>query len=134
MGEGGSNLYLSMNVPSYSAAVTGSVARAWSIAFDSLIENHIFQALEGTFSPYMPYYLAKYPDFVALSLVLLLTGETGIQVRMGRLGCGVAREVGWERHEVAELWELEIRVWLTKDRKSRCRLLFPTLSITDLPG
>ena len=23
---------------------------------------------------------------------------------------------------------------LTKDRKSRCRLLFPTLSITDLPG
>ncbi|XP_044787593.2 cationic amino acid transporter 3 isoform X4 [Bubalus bubalis] len=54
---------------------TGSVARAWSIAFGSLIGNHIFQALEGTFSPYMPYYLAKYPDFVALSLVLLLTGD-----------------------------------------------------------
>ena len=123
-----------MNVPSYSASGSGSVARAWSITFGSLIGNHIFQALEGTFSPYMPYYLAKYPDFVALSLVLLLTGETGIQVRMGRLGCGVAREVGWERHEVAELWELEIRVWLTKDRKSRCRPLFPTLGITDLPG
>ena len=123
-----------MNLPSYSAVVTGSVARAWSIAFDSLIGNRIFQALEGTFSPYMPYYLAKYPDFVALSLVLLLTGEAGIQVRMGRLGCGVAGELGWERHEEAELWELEIRVWLTKDRKSRCRPLFPSLGITDLPG
>ena len=99
-----------MNVPSYSAAVTGSVARAWSITFDSLIGNHIFNVLEGIFSSYMPYYLAKYPDFVALSLVLLLTGETGIQVRMGRLGCGVAGEVGWERHEVADMWELEIRV------------------------
>ena len=100
---------MSTNVSSYSASVTGSVARAWSIAFDSLIGNHIFQALEGTFSPYMPYYLAKYPDFVALSLVLLLTGETGIQVMMGRVACGVAGELGWERHEVAELWE--IRNW-----------------------
>ena len=72
-------------------------------------EPHLY-VLEGIFSSYMPYYLAKYPDFVALSLVLLLTGETGIQVRMGRLGCGVAGEVGWERHEVADLWELEIRV------------------------
>ena len=124
---------MSMNVPSYSASGTGSVARAWSIAFGSLIGNHIFQALEGTFSPYMPYYLTKYPDFVALSLVLLLTGETGIQVRMGRLGCGAVGELGWERREVAELWELEIRVWDTKDRKSRRRLLFPTLGITDLP-
>ena len=123
-----------MNLSSSAPAAIASVARAWSSTFDSLIGNHISQAFQGTFSPYMPYYLAKYPDFVALSLVLLLTGETGIQVRMGRLGCGVAREVGWERHEVAELWELEIRVWLTKDRKSRCRPLFPTLGITDLPG
>jgi len=76
-----------MNVPSYSAAVTGSVARAWSIAFDSHIGNYIFQALEGTFSPYMPYYLTKYPDFVTLSLVLLLTDERG-------------SKLGWENWDV----------------------------------
>ena len=125
----GSNLYLSMNVPSHSAAVTGSVARAWSIAFDSLIGNHIFQALEGTFSPYMPYYLAKYPDFVALSLVLLLTGETGIQVRMGRLGCGAVGELGWESCEVEELWELEIRVCDTKARSQDVEHCFPPLAL-----
>uniref|UniRef100_A0A4W2HVB6 Cationic amino acid transporter C-terminal domain-containing protein n=1 Tax=Bos indicus x Bos taurus TaxID=30522 RepID=A0A4W2HVB6_BOBOX len=72
---------------------TGSVARAWSIAFDSLIGNHIFQALEGTFSPYMPYYLAKYPDFVALSLVLLLTGVLVLGVResvlVGKISTGI---------------------------------------------
>ena len=118
-----------MNVPSHSAAVTGSVARAWSIAFDSLIGNHIFQALEGTFSPYMPYYLAKYPDFVALSLVLLLTGETGVQVRMGKLGCGAVGELGWERCEVEELWELEIRVCDTKARSQDVEHCFPPLAL-----
>ncbi|XP_072824848.1 cationic amino acid transporter 3-like [Vicugna pacos] len=54
--------------------VTASVARAWSSAFDSLIGNHISQGLQGTFSLYMPYFLAKYPDFFALGLVLLMTG------------------------------------------------------------
>ncbi|XP_043756029.1 cationic amino acid transporter 3-like isoform X7 [Cervus elaphus] len=72
---------------------TGSVARAWSVAFDSLIGNHIFQALEGTFSPYMPYYLAKYPDFVALSLVLLLTGVLVLGAResvlVGKISTGI---------------------------------------------
>ena len=58
----------------------------------------------------------------------------GIQVRMGKLGYGAVGELGWERCEVEELWELEIKVWDTKDRKSRCRALFPTLGITDLPG
>ncbi|XP_059733588.1 cationic amino acid transporter 3 isoform X1 [Bos taurus] len=53
---------------------TASEARAWSIAFDSLIGNHISQAFQGTFSPYMPYFLARHPDFFALVLVLLLTG------------------------------------------------------------
>ncbi|KAM9756399.1 LOW QUALITY PROTEIN: cationic amino acid transporter 3-like [Dama dama] len=57
-----------------SLAAVASVARAWSHTFDSLIGNHISQALEGTFSPYMPYFLAKYPDFVALAVLLLLTG------------------------------------------------------------
>ncbi|KAB0382378.1 hypothetical protein FD755_004295 [Muntiacus reevesi] len=72
---------------------TGSVARAWSVAFDSLIGNHIFQALQGTFSSYMPYYLAKYPDFVALSLVLLLTGVLVLGAResvlVGRISTGI---------------------------------------------
>nr|XP_042088334.1 cationic amino acid transporter 3-like isoform X3 [Ovis aries] len=72
---------------------SGSVARAWSIAFGSLIGNHIFQALEGTFSPYMPYYLAKYPDFVALSLVLLLTGVLVLGAResvlVGKISTGI---------------------------------------------
>ncbi|XP_069408046.1 cationic amino acid transporter 3-like isoform X2 [Ovis canadensis] len=53
---------------------TASEAKAWSIAFDSLIGNHISQAFQGTFSPYMPYFLARHPDFFALLLVLLLTG------------------------------------------------------------
>ncbi|DAA19414.1 TPA: solute carrier family 7 (cationic amino acid transporter, y+ system), member 3-like [Bos taurus] len=73
--------------------VTGSVARAWSIAFDSHIGNYIFQALEGTFSPYMPYYLTKYPDFVTLSLVLLLTGVLVLGVResvlVGKISTGI---------------------------------------------
>ncbi|KAB1274580.1 Cationic amino acid transporter 3, partial [Camelus dromedarius] len=54
--------------------VTASVARAWSSAFDSLTGNHISQGLQGTLSLYMPYFLAKYPDFFALGLVLLMTG------------------------------------------------------------
>ena len=61
------------------------MARAWSHTFDSLIGNHISQALERTFSLYMPYYLAKYPDFFALGLVLLLTGESGVRARVGRV-------------------------------------------------
>ncbi|XP_060996190.1 cationic amino acid transporter 3-like isoform X2 [Dama dama] len=59
---------------SYVTMGTASEARAWSLAFDSLIGNHISQAFQGTFSPYMPYFLAWYPDFFALGLVLLLTG------------------------------------------------------------
>nr|XP_025124091.1 cationic amino acid transporter 3-like [Bubalus bubalis] len=70
----GFNLSLLTNVPSAAAAAVASVARAWSHTFDSLIGNHISQALEGTFSPYMPYFLATYPDFVALAMLLLLTG------------------------------------------------------------
>ncbi|XP_010832105.1 PREDICTED: cationic amino acid transporter 3-like isoform X5 [Bison bison bison] len=53
---------------------TACIARAWSYTFDSLTGNHISRGLEGTFSLYMPYYLAKYPDFFALGLVLLLMG------------------------------------------------------------
>lgn len=54
---------------------TASVARAWSSAFDNLIGNHISQTLKGTILLNMPHVLAEYPDFFALALVLLLTGE-----------------------------------------------------------
>ncbi|XP_014936075.1 cationic amino acid transporter 3 isoform X2 [Acinonyx jubatus] len=54
---------------------TASVARAWSSAFDNLIGNHISRTLQGSISLHVPYVLAEYPDFFALGLVLLLTGE-----------------------------------------------------------
>ena len=63
-----------MPVPSATAG-TAVLARAWSYIFDSLIGNHISQALQGTFSLHMPHFLAKYPDFLALALVLLLIGS-----------------------------------------------------------
>jgi cationic amino acid transporter 3 len=54
---------------------TASVARAWSSAFDNLIGNHISHTLKGTISLHVPRVLAEYPDFFAMGLVLLLTGE-----------------------------------------------------------
>uniref|UniRef100_A0A480VRV1 Cationic amino acid transporter 3 n=1 Tax=Sus scrofa TaxID=9823 RepID=A0A480VRV1_PIG len=53
---------------------TAYLTRAWSYTFDSLIGNHISQKLEGTFSEHTPSFLAPYPDFVALALVLLMAG------------------------------------------------------------
>lgn len=89
-----------MNVPSSVTAVAASVARAWSSAFDSLIRNHISQVFKETFSLHVPHFLAKYPDFFALGLVLLLTGETGVRHWMGRVGrgreAGVGEVLGWE--------------------------------------
>ncbi|KAB0381478.1 hypothetical protein FD755_003395 [Muntiacus reevesi] len=64
----GWNLILSLVV------ATTCLSKAWSITFDSLIGNHISQALEGTFSPYMPSSLATFPDFVALALLLVMIG------------------------------------------------------------
>lgn len=82
-----------MNIPSSVAAATSSVARAWSYVFDNLIGNHISQMLQETFSLQMPYFLARYPDFFALGLVLLLTGE-----KESMIGCGECFEgkLGWE--------------------------------------
>ena len=60
-------------------AATVCVAKVWSYSLDSLIGNHISQALEGTFSPYMPSFLATFPDFVALALVLVMIGEKGTE-------------------------------------------------------
>uniref|UniRef100_A0A8D1SRP1 Cationic amino acid transporter C-terminal domain-containing protein n=1 Tax=Sus scrofa TaxID=9823 RepID=A0A8D1SRP1_PIG len=51
-----------------------SVAKAWSSTFDSLIWSRIAQVLWGTLSQDIPSFLAPYPDFFALGLVLLLTG------------------------------------------------------------
>lgn len=70
---------------------TASVARAWSSAFDNLIGNHISETLKGTISLHVPHVLAEYPDFFALALVLLLTGEArgGVE-RWEGLGLGRA--------------------------------------------
>uniref|UniRef100_A0AC11AY37 Uncharacterized protein n=1 Tax=Ovis aries TaxID=9940 RepID=A0AC11AY37_SHEEP len=60
---------------------TASVSKAWSYTFDGLIGNHISQALQRGFSQYMPDYLARYPDFIALAVVLLLTGALTLGAR-----------------------------------------------------
>jgi len=83
-----------MNVPSSASVGTASLARASSYVFDSLIGNHISQALQETFSLHLPYSLATYADFFALGLVLLMTGETGLNNRVGRAGCGVGAGIG----------------------------------------
>nr|XP_011765996.1 cationic amino acid transporter 3-like [Macaca nemestrina] len=57
-----------------------SVAKAWSFAFDSLIGNRISPALQGI-SLHVPQVLAKYPDFFALGLVLVLTGVLALGAR-----------------------------------------------------
>uniref|UniRef100_A0A8D1XWZ0 Cationic amino acid transporter C-terminal domain-containing protein n=1 Tax=Sus scrofa TaxID=9823 RepID=A0A8D1XWZ0_PIG len=77
--------YIIMNVASSVTAVAASVARAWSSAFDSLIRNHISQVFKETFSLHVPHFLATYPDFFALSLVLLLMGVLVLGVRTSAL-------------------------------------------------
>uniref|UniRef100_A0A8D1VQD0 Cationic amino acid transporter 3 n=1 Tax=Sus scrofa TaxID=9823 RepID=A0A8D1VQD0_PIG len=62
------------NIILHFVLATAYLTRAWSYTFDSLIGNHISQVLEGTFSEHMRSFLAPYPDFVALALVLLMAG------------------------------------------------------------
>ncbi|XP_069405520.1 cationic amino acid transporter 3-like isoform X2 [Ovis canadensis] len=73
------------NVLLYLVAAASCVTRAWSYAFDSLIGNHISKALERTFSPHMPSFLAPYPDFISLGLVLLMTGLLVLGARVTTL-------------------------------------------------
>ncbi|XP_068848538.1 cationic amino acid transporter 3-like [Capricornis sumatraensis] len=68
------------NLLLYLIIATACIARAWSSTFDSLIGNHISEALGGTFSLPMPSFLASFPDFLALGLVLLLTGLLALRV------------------------------------------------------
>ena len=90
---------------SFAAVATACEARAWSYTFDSLIGNHISEALEGTFSLQMPYFLASFPDFLALGLVLLLTGEKGPETE--REEQVMEGELVWGRLGVAEGWGIK---------------------------
>uniref|UniRef100_A0A452DMG5 Cationic amino acid transporter C-terminal domain-containing protein n=1 Tax=Capra hircus TaxID=9925 RepID=A0A452DMG5_CAPHI len=64
---------------------TACIARGWSSALDSLTGNHISQGLQGTLSLHVPYFLPTYADFVALGLVLLLTGVLVLGARESTL-------------------------------------------------
>ncbi|XP_037675587.1 cationic amino acid transporter 3-like [Choloepus didactylus] len=75
----GWTLILSYNIGS------AAVARAWSSVIDNLIGNHISRVLEGSFPVYVPHVLAKYPDFFALGLILLLTGLLALGARESSL-------------------------------------------------
>lgn len=76
---------------------TASVARAWSSSFDNIIGNHISVFFRNSTSLHVPGVLAEYPDFFALLLILLLTGERcQSSIKIHEL-CGMGRRV-WEGH------------------------------------
>lgn len=79
--------FLFVNEYSFCLCRHCQLARASSYIFDSLIGNQISQALQETFSLHL-LYSWPYADFFALGLTLLMTGEKGLNNRMGRAGCG----------------------------------------------
>ncbi|XP_075855154.1 cationic amino acid transporter 3-like [Microcebus murinus] len=103
--SGSAYLYSYVTVGQLVAFVTGwnlilsyvigaaSVARAWSFAFDNLTGNHISRALQGALSLHVPRVLAKYPDFFALGLVLLLTGLLALGARESALATKIFTSV-----------------------------------------
>ena len=102
---------MSINLPSSATAAASCVTRAWSYTFDSLIGSHISQALERTFFPHMPSFLAPYPDFISLGLVLLMTGEKGSDIGWKEWGLGgnwCGKGLRWQKVELG--LERRIRV------------------------
>ncbi|KAM9538407.1 cationic amino acid transporter 3 isoform 2-T5 [Guaruba guarouba] len=55
------------------ATGTASVARAWSAAFDNIIDNHISNFFMNKTTLHLPGVLAERPDFFALILIGMLT-------------------------------------------------------------
>ncbi|XP_054566027.1 cationic amino acid transporter 3-like [Eptesicus fuscus] len=93
---GSAYLYSYVTVGQLCAFVTGwnlilsyvigsaSVARAWSAAIDSLTGYHMSRALQESVPLRVPF-LASYLDFLALGLVLLLTGVLVLGARQSAL-------------------------------------------------
>lgn len=111
------------------------MARAWSSAFDNLIGNHISQTLKGSISLHVPHFLAEYPDFFALGLVLLLTGEqsTGHIDGGGAWdGLSLGAEAGTGKGQVEVIMAWRKRSWEGMSQPRRERKT--KLGMRDLPS
>ncbi|XP_039080747.1 cationic amino acid transporter 3-like [Hyaena hyaena] len=62
------------NLILFFVAGTAIVACAWTLAFDNLPGNEIFQTLRENISPHIPNVFVQYLDFFVLGLVLLFIG------------------------------------------------------------
>ena len=100
---------ISVSECSFAAAGTASEARAWSLTFDSLIGNHISQAFQGTFSPYMPYFSVLLFCWPGTQTFLPWAWCCCSQVRQGseieQEEWGVEGQLGCRRLGVPEWWD-----------------------------